>query len=93
VEAMEMTEAYVITLGREAIYTTLLICAPLLGVSLLIGLIVGIFQATTQLQDVTLSFVPKIVAVMVVVIILAPWILNVLVAFTQNLFMNIQNLT
>ena len=45
-----MTEGYIITLGREALYTTLLICAPLLGVSLIIGLTIGIFQATTQLQ-------------------------------------------
>jgi flagellar biosynthetic protein FliQ len=88
-----MTEGYIITLGREAVYTTLLICAPLLGASLLIGLIIGIFQATTQLQDASLSFVPKIVAVLIVVIIFAPWILNILISFTQNLFMSIQNFT
>jgi flagellar biosynthetic protein FliQ len=88
-----MTEGYIITLGREALYTTLLICAPLLGASLLIGLIIGIFQATTQLQDASLSFVPKIVAVLIVMIIFAPWILNILISFTQNLFMSIQNFT
>ncbi len=88
-----MTEGYIITLAREALYTTLLICAPLLGVSLLIGLLIGIFQATTQLQDASLSFVPKIVAVLIVVVIFAPWILNILISFTQNLFMSIQNLT
>ncbi len=88
-----MTEGYIITLGRDALYTTLLICAPLLGASLLIGLIVGIFQATTQLQDMSLSFVPKIVAVLTMVVIFAPWILNILISFTQNLFMGIQNFT
>jgi flagellar biosynthetic protein FliQ len=88
-----MTEGYIITLGREALYTVLLICAPLLGVSLIIGLSIGIFQATTQLQDISLSFVPKIVAVLIVVVIFAPWILNILISFTQNLFMSIQNLT
>ncbi len=88
-----MTEGYIITLGRDALYTTLLIAAPLLGASLIIGLIVGIFQATTQLQDISLSFVPKIVAVLCVVIICAPWILNILISFTQNLFMGIQNFT
>jgi flagellar biosynthetic protein FliQ len=87
-----MTEGYVITLGREALYTTLLICAPLLGVSLIIGLLVGIFQATTQLQDMTLSFVPKIIAVLIVVVIFSPWILNILISFTQNLFMSITNI-
>jgi flagellar biosynthetic protein FliQ len=90
---MVVTEGYIITLGREAMYTTLLICAPLLGASLLIGLLIGIFQATTQLQDASLSFVPKIVAVLIVVIIFAPWILNILISFTQNLFMSIQNFT
>jgi flagellar biosynthetic protein FliQ len=88
-----MTEGYIITLGRDAIYTTLLICAPLLGVSLIVGLIIGIFQATTQLQDASLSFVPKIIAILIVVIIFAPWILNILISFTQNLFMSIQNFT
>ncbi len=88
-----MTEGYIITLGRDALYTTLLICAPLLGASLIIGLIVGIFQATTQLQDMSLSFVPKIVAVLTMVVIFAPWILNILISFTQNLFMGIQNFT
>ncbi|MGD0622034.1 MAG: flagellar biosynthesis protein FliQ [Thermacetogeniaceae bacterium] len=88
-----MTEGYIITLGREALYTTLLICAPLLGVSLIIGLTIGIFQATTQLQDISLSFVPKIVAVLIMVVIFAPWIMNILVSFTQNLFMSIQNFT
>lgn len=90
---MVVTEGYIITLAREAIYTTLLICAPLLGASLLIGLIIGIFQATTQLQDASLSFVPKIIAVLIVVIIFAPWILNILISFTQSLFMGIQNFT
>jgi flagellar biosynthetic protein FliQ len=88
-----MTEGYIITVAREAIYTVLLICAPLLGVSLIVGLTLGIFQATTQLQDPSLSFVPKIVAVLIVLVIFAPWILNILVSFTQSLFMNIQNFT
>lgn len=88
-----MTEGFVITLGREALYTTLLICAPLLGVSLIVGLLIGIFQATTQLQDQTLSFVPKIVAVLITVVICAPWIIKILVSFTQTLYQNIQHLT
>lgn len=88
-----MTEGYVITLGQNALYTTLLVAAPLLGVSLIVGLVIGIFQATTQLQDQTLSFVPKIIAVLVTVVLLAPWMLRIMVAFTQNLFLSIQHLT
>lgn len=88
-----MSEGYVITLGQNALYTGLLIAAPLLGLSLIIGLVVGIFQATTQLQDQTLSFVPKIIAVLVAFVLLAPWMMRIMVAFTQNLFLNIQYLT
>lgn len=67
-----MTEEYIITIGRESLYVILLISAPLLGASLLVGLIVSIFQATTQLQEQTLSFVPKIIAVLVMAVIFAP---------------------
>ncbi len=88
-----MTEGYVVALGQNALYTALLVAGPLLAVSLLIGLTVGIFQATTQLQDMTLSFVPKIIAVLTAVVLLAPWIMKILVAFTQNLYLGIQYLT
>ncbi len=88
-----MTEGYIIAIGREGLYTVLLICAPLLGVSLIIGLLIGIFQATTQLQDITLSFVPKIVCVLITVVIFTPWILNLLINFTQNMFTGITKLT
>ncbi|MGD0152377.1 MAG: flagellar biosynthesis protein FliQ [Thermacetogeniaceae bacterium] len=88
-----MTEGYVVTLGQNALYTALLIAAPLLGISLIIGLVVGIFQATTQLQDQTLSFVPKIIAVLVAVVLLAPWMMKIMDSFTQNLYLSIQYLT
>lgn len=88
-----MTEGYVITLAQNALYTTLLVAAPLLGLSLVIGLVIGVFQATTQLQDQTLSFVPKIIAVLVAMVLLAPWMLKIMVSFTQSLFLNIQYLT
>ena len=54
-----MTETFIISLGREALYTIILVAAPVLGVSLLVGLLISFFQATTQMQDQTLSFVPK----------------------------------
>jgi len=78
----------VITLAREALYAVLLVSAPLLGVSLLVGLLVSLFQATTQIQEQTLAFVPKIIAVLVTAVIFAPWILKIMVSFTQNLMLN-----
>ncbi len=83
-----MTENLVITLAREALYAVLLVSAPLLGVSLLVGLLVSLFQATTQIQEQTLAFVPKIVAVLVTAVIFAPWTLKIMVSFTQNLMLN-----
>jgi flagellar biosynthetic protein FliQ len=87
---MGVTENTVIAIGQQALYTTLLVAAPMLIVSLVIGLVVSILQATTQIQDQTLSFVPKIVAVLIAGVIFAPWMLNVMVSFTQNLLINIQ---
>jgi flagellar biosynthetic protein FliQ len=81
-----MTPDLVIYIGREAVYTVLLISGPLLIGSILIGLVISIFQATTQIQEQTLTFVPKIVAIFVMVVVLGPWMLNILIAFTQNLF-------
>ncbi len=81
-----MTPELVIYIGREAVYTVLLISGPLLIGSILIGLTISIFQATTQIQEQTLTFVPKIVAIFVMIVILGPWMLNILLAFTQNLF-------
>ena len=87
-----MTETFILSLGREALYTILLVAAPVLGVSLLVGLLISFFQATTQMQDQTLSFVPKIIAVLAAVMIFAPWMIKVLVYFTQNLYLSIQQM-
>ncbi|MDD2211463.1 MAG: flagellar biosynthesis protein FliQ [Clostridia bacterium] len=87
-----MTQDFVIYLGKEAVYTILLLSGPLLGVSLLVGLIISIFQATTQIQEQTLTFVPKIAMVFISLIIFGPWMLNLLVAFTTNLFSMIPHL-
>ncbi len=81
-----MEQEAVMALGQQAILTVLLVSAPALGFALLTGLIVSIFQATTQINEQTLSFVPKIVAVMVSLVIFGPWMLNVLLDFTINLF-------
>jgi len=81
-----MTPELVIYIGREAVYTVLLIAGPLLIGSILIGLTISIFQATTQIQEQTLTFVPKIVGVFIMIVVFGPWMLNILLAFTQNLF-------
>ncbi len=81
-----MTPELVIYIGREAVYTVLLIAGPLLLTSIVIGLTISIFQATTQIQEQTLTFVPKIIGVFVMIVVLGPWMLNLLLAFTQNLF-------
>ena len=80
-----MTEAVVIDIGRQAIEVTLTIALPLLGVSLIVGLLVSLFQVATSLQDVTLTFVPKIVAVGLTLIVAASWILHELTSFTYGL--------
>jgi len=84
-----MSVDLVIGLMGEAVKVTLLLSAPMLTIGLVVGLIVSIFQAVTQIQEMTLTFVPKIVAVMVALIIGLPWMINLIVTYTQNLFSNI----
>jgi flagellar biosynthetic protein FliQ len=80
---------FVIRLAGEAVYTVLKASAPMLLLGLVVGLIVSIFQATTQIQEQTLAFVPKIVAILLGVLVFGPWILTTLVDFTYNLFDNL----
>jgi flagellar biosynthetic protein FliQ len=84
-----MTVSYVIGLGRDAVMLTLMVAAPMLGFGLLVGLVVSIFQAATQIQEMTLTFIPKIVAVAVAMLFFLPWIVAKLVFFTTNLFNSI----
>ena len=86
-----MSPELVISIGRHALQTAALLAAPLLGASLLAGLTISIFQAVTQIHDMTLTFVPKIIIVSVVLIIFAPWMLNLIVDFTSNLLINLPN--
>lgn len=87
-----MFEDVVMGIANQALYTALLVSAPILGVALVVGLLISILQATTQLQEMTLSFVPKIVAVFIVIIIFGPWMLNVMTSFTYDLFTSIPRL-
>lgn len=86
-----MTQQMVIDLAQHALLITLYISAPLLGLGLLVGLAISIFQATTQIQEQTLSFVPKIVAILGALVVFGPWMLAVIVDYTTNLFLNINN--
>ncbi|MEX5216245.1 MAG: flagellar biosynthesis protein FliQ [Nitrospiraceae bacterium] len=84
-----MTPEMVTEIGRQAIETTLLVSAPMLGLSLVVGLLVSIFQAMTQINEATLSFVPKVVAVFGAVLMFLPWMMGVLIAFMTQLITNI----
>jgi flagellar biosynthetic protein FliQ len=80
---------FVIRLAGEAVYTILKASAPMLLIALAVGLIVSIFQATTQIQEQTLAYVPKILAVLFALLLFGSWILTTLVDFTFNLFSNL----
>lgn len=80
-----------IALSRESIVTVLLVAGPMLVAALIVGLAVSIFQATTQLQEQTLSFIPKIVAVLVTGVLFGPWMIRVMTDFTLRLLSNLHN--
>jgi flagellar biosynthesis protein FliQ len=84
-----MTAEYVMSLGSEAIKLVLLLSLPLLGVGLVVGLVIAIIQATTQIQEMTLSFVPKIVAVLLALLAVSPWMLSKMSYFTSHLIQSI----
>ncbi len=84
-----MTEELILKLGQDAIRTTVLISAPILGAALVTGLIVSVFQAVTQVNEATLTFIPKIAIICVVIIIAGPWMIDVMSQFTVGLFENL----
>ncbi|HDL03541.1 MAG: flagellar biosynthetic protein FliQ [Candidatus Zixiibacteriota bacterium] len=81
-----MTPEMVVSIGRDAVLTMLLVSAPMLLSGLLVGLVISLLQAVTQVHEMTLTFIPKIVAVAVSLIIFLPWIMNVVTEFTVRLF-------
>jgi len=87
-----MTPQYVLALGREAITLTLLVSAPMLTFGLIVGLVISVFQAVTQIHEMTLTFIPKIVAVALALLLFLPWMINLLVDFTTRLFNSIPTL-
>jgi len=84
-----MTPETVVTVGRHALEMTLLLAAPLLLTALAVGLIVGIFQAATQINEMTLSFIPKLLAMAAVLALTGPWMLRTLVEYTRSLIESI----
>lgn len=87
-----MSGDLVIQLGREALAMVMLVSAPMLGLGLIVGVMVSIFQATTQIQEQSLAFIPKIVAVFVAILIFGPWMLSLLLDYTRGLFLSINQI-
>ncbi|MHB1125906.1 MAG: flagellar biosynthesis protein FliQ [Bacillota bacterium] len=87
-----MSEDFVINIAKQAMTLVLLLAAPALGLGMIVGLAVSILQATTQIQEQTLTFVPKIVVVFLSILFFGSWMLNTLLQFTQDLFTNINTM-
>lgn len=81
-----MDQSQVMEVAAKAMWVTLQVSMPILGVTLVVGLLVSIFQAVTQLQEPTLTFIPKILAAVVVIAVAGPWMLNTMLAFTIDLW-------
>jgi flagellar biosynthetic protein FliQ len=84
-----MSPETVMTIGSRALEITLMLAAPLLLVALITGLVVSAFQAATQINEMTLSFIPKLIAISVALMIAGPWMLKLLVSYTRELFESI----
>ena len=72
----------VLDIGREALWLAVLLAGPMLGAALAVGLFIGVIQAATQIQEMTLSFIPKLLALVIVLFIIGPWMLRIIVTFT-----------
>lgn len=88
-----MTPDDVVAIGRQALELTVLLSAPVLLTSLVVGVLISIFQAVTQIQEQTLSFVPKFLAVIVVFLVTLPWAMETLIRFTTELFLSFKKFT
>ncbi|WP_210363831.1 flagellar biosynthesis protein FliQ [Bacillus sp. REN3] len=84
-----MTSESVISIAEQGIYTVLMIAGPLLALALVVGLVVSIFQATTQIQEQTLAFIPKIVAVLLGVVFFGPWMLSYMLSYANDILSNL----
>lgn len=84
-----MTSDNVIQIGQEALTVTVMLSAPLLAAALIVGLLVGLFQAATQINEQTLSFIPKLLAMVVALMMTGPWILSTMLSYTRELIVNV----
>ncbi len=84
-----MTSETILTIGQKMLEVTVLLSVPLLIPTLIIGLLVGMFQAATQINEMTLSFIPKLFAIVVVLVFFGPWLLNLLIDFSRELILSI----
>lgn len=84
-----MSGDVVVQLAQQALMVVLLVSAPMLGLGLTVGLMVSVFQATTSIQEQTLAFIPKIIAVFVAILIFGPWMLRIMVEFVSSIFTNV----
>jgi len=87
-----MTPESVMTMGRNAMEVTLMVSAPLLLVALIIGLIISIFQAATQINEATLSFIPKLVGIFIALVVAGPWMLSTMLDYMRQVFTSIPSL-
>ena len=87
-----MDASYAIYIIRAGVLQVLLMAAPILGIGMGVGLVVAIFQATTSIQDQTLSFIPKIAAILFSVVLFGPWMIQTLLRFTRSIFEQIPNM-
>ncbi len=87
-----MTPEVVTTIGQQALWVTMLIAAPLLLSALAVGLLVGMFQAATQINEMTMSFIPKLLVLVLVLVLAGPWMLGVIVNYTRQLMEQIPSL-
>lgn len=88
-----MTPELVVEIARQAIKVTLLVSLPILGIGLLVGVMVSLLQAATQIQEMTLTFVPKILSIFVGLLLLLPWIMHQLTGFARDILTNLPNYT
>jgi flagellar biosynthetic protein FliQ len=86
-----MTPEFIVGFARQAIEITLTIALPMLGIGMVVGITVSILQAATQIQEMTLTMVPKIVSIMIALIIAFPWIMDKMTAYTREIFLNLPN--
>jgi flagellar biosynthetic protein FliQ len=84
-----MTNQTVLTIAQEALMITVLVSAPMLLTALLVGLVVSVFQAATQINEMTLSFIPKLIAMFAVLVVAGPWMLTMLIEYIQRLYSSI----